>query len=185
MLILASSSPRRQEILKKYGYKFTVSPADCEEKTENGLSPEQVAESLAVQKAQWVSEKYPNDTVVGADTIVVNGSEILGKPKDKAHCKEMLSALSGVTHEVITGVAVICRGETDVFHSKTSVSFYNLTEEEIDDYIATGEPADKAGGYGIQGLGALLVKEIKGDYLNVVGLPMAELNRRLKAKSNI
>ena len=131
------------------------------------------------------AEGFPEDTVISADTIVVLDGKILGKPKDEEDAFRMLSSLSGRTHEVFTGVCVLHSGRRLIFAERTEVSFFPLSEDEIRAYIATGEPADKAGAYGIQGKGCTLVKAISGDYNNVVGLPVAGLNRLLKENSLI
>ena len=173
-MILASQSPRRRELLGQMGFSFTVRPAKGEELPHPELTPAQLVEELARQKALEVSaEAGPADTVVAID------GKVLGKPHDKVHAAQMLSALSGREHTVYTGVAVK-RGETLlVEHEATQVRFRPLTEREIDLYIQTGEPMDKAGSYGIQGYGALLVEGIRGDYFNVVGLPICRLGRML------
>lgn len=179
-LILASGSPRRSELLKLITKDFDVIPADCEEIIDTALSPAEMVKALAVQKAEFVSKKYPDKTVIGADTTVFYGSMPLGKPKDKADAKRMLSMLSGKKHTVITAVSIAKGGKTEIaFAEETEVEFYPLSEIEIDGYINTGEPMDKAGAYGIQGKGALLIKRIDGDYYNVMGLPVAKLYRKL------
>lgn len=179
-MILASQSPRRRELLGQMGFSFTVRPAKGEELPHPELTPAQLVEELARQKALEVSaEAASDDVVVAADTVVAIDGVVLGKPRDKAHAAEMLSALSGREHTVYTGVAVK-RGETLlVEHEATQVRFRPLTQWEIDLYIQTGEPMDKAGSYGIQGCGALLVEGIRGDYFNVVGLPICRLGRML------
>ncbi len=179
-MILASQSPRRRELLGQMGFSFTVRPAKGEELPHPELTPAQLVEELARQKALEVSaEAASDDVVVAADTVVAIDGVVLGKPRDKAHAAEMLSALSGREHTVYTGVAVK-RGETLlVEHEATHVRFRPLTQWEIDLYIQTGEPMDKAGSYGIQGCGALLVEGIRGDYFNVVGLPICRLGRML------
>lgn len=179
-MILASQSPRRRELLGQMGFSFTVRPAKGEELAHPELTPAQLVEELARQKALEVSaEAASDDVVVAADTVVAIDGVVLGKPRDKAHAAQMLSALSGREHTVYTGVAVK-RGETLlVEHETTQVRFRPLTEREIDLYIQTGEPMDKAGSYGIQGYGALLVEGIRGDYFNVVGLPICRLGRML------
>ena len=179
-MILASQSPRRRELLGQMGFSFTVRPAKGEELPHPELTPAQLVEELARQKALEVSaEAASDDVVVAADTVVAIDGKVLGKPHDKAQAAEMLSALSGREHTVYTGVAVK-RGETLlVEHEATQVRFRPLTEREIDLYIQTGEPMDKAGSYGIQGCGALLVEGIRGDYFNVVGLPICRLGRML------
>ena len=179
-MILASQSPRRRELLGQMGFSFTVRPAKGEELPHPELTPAQLVEELARQKALEVSaEAEADDVVVAADTVVAVDGTVLGKPRDRAHAAEMLSALSGREHTVYTGVAVK-RGETLlVEHEATQVRFRPLTERESDLYIQTGEPMDKAGSYGIQGCGALLVEGIRGDYFNVVGLPICRLGRML------
>ena len=179
-MILASQSPRRRELLGQMGFSFTVRPAKGEELAHPELTPAQLVEELARQKALEVSaEAASDDVVVAADTVVAIDGVVLGKPHDKVHAAQMLSALSGREHTVYTGVAVK-RGETLlVEHEATQVRFRPLTEREIDLYIQTGEPMDKAGSYGIQGYGALLVEGIRGDYFNVVGLPICRLGRML------
>ena len=179
-MILASQSPRRRELLGQMGFSFTVRPARGEELPHPELTPAQLVEELARQKALEVSaEAASDDVVMAADTVVAIDGKVLGKPHDKVHAAEMLSALSGREHTVYTGVAVK-RGETLlVEHEATQVRFRPLTEREIDLYIQTGEPMDKAGSYGIQGYGALLVEGIRGDYFNVVGLPICRLGRML------
>ena len=179
-MILASQSPRRRELLGQMGFSFTVRPAKGEELPHPELIPAQLVEELARQKALEVSaEAASDDVVVAADTVVAIDGKVLGKPHDKVHAAQMLSALSGREHTVYTGVAVK-RGETLlVEHEATQVRFRPLTEREIDLYIKTGEPMDKAGSYGIQGCGALLVEGIRGDYFNVVGLPICRLGRML------
>lgn len=179
-MILASQSPRRRELLGQMGFSFTVRPARGEELPHPELTPAQLVEELARQKALEVSaEAASDDVVVAADTVVAIDGKVLGKPHDKVHAAQMLSALSGREHTVYTGVAVK-RGETLlVEHEATQVRFRPLTQREIDLYIQTGEPMDKAGSYGIQGYGALLVEGIRGDYFNVVGLPICRLGRML------
>ena len=178
--ILASASPRRKEILENVGFCFDIIPSENEEKIKGDLSPKDTVEALAYAKALDVYSSYPDSVVLGADTIVVFNGEILGKPKDKADAKRMLKMLSGQTHEVRTGYAVL-GGNTEIVLSEcTLVTFFALSDEEIENYVETGEPMDKAGAYGIQGKGGLLVRSILGDYFNVVGLPVANVSRCLK-----
>lgn len=184
-IILASASPRRRELLKFITEAFTVKVSDAEEVTDPELSAEETVKSLAVIKGEAVAKDFPDDTVISADTIVVLDGKILGKPKNKEDAFSMLSSLSGRAHEVYTGVCVLHGCIKLVFAERTEVTFYSLTSEEIRAYIATGEPSDKAGAYGIQGKGCTLVKAINGDYNNVVGLPVARLNRLLKDNSLI
>ena len=184
-IILASASPRRRELLKFITEDFTVRVSDVQEITNPDLSPEETVKALAVLKGEAVAEDFPEDTVISADTIVVLDGKILGKPKNEEDAFSMLSSLSGRAHEVFTGVCIIQGGKKNVFAERTEVIFHSLSEEEIRAYIETGEPADKAGAYGIQGKGCTLVKSINGDYNNVVGLPVSRLNRILKESSLI
>lgn len=180
-LILASQSPRRRELLERMGFHdFLVSPAVGEEEIDPTLSPAGLVEALSAQKAAEVSAKFqPEHIIIAADTVVAVDGQVLGKPKDKEQAAEMLALLSGRSHTVYTGVTV-CRGqETITQHEATDVTFRPLTKDEISCYIATGEPMDKAGSYGIQGYGALLVQGISGDYFNVVGLPVCRVARML------
>ncbi len=179
-VVLASASPRRRELLKTAGIAFRVQVSDADERIEPGLSPAEVVMSLARQKAAAVAADCPDETVIGADTVVVFGETILGKPADEADAFRMLRMLSGETHSVYTGVCILRSGAEDCFNVCTRVTFYPLTDAQIRAYVATGEPMDKAGAYGIQGRGCTLVKEICGDYFNVVGLPVAEVCRRLE-----
>ena len=185
MLILASASPRRQELLRLITDDFAVMPADVDEHDTGDTAPEEIPELLAVRKAQALAKQHPDDVVIGCDTGVFIGGVMLGKPKDKADALRMLKMLSGKTHKVITGCAVIKGKHTERFSQTTEVTFYPMSDRELRDYIDTGEPMDKAGAYGIQEKGALLVKEIHGDYFNVVGLPVAALSRVLSAINNI
>lgn len=184
-IILASASPRRRELLKFITEDFTVKVSDADETTGPALSPEETVKNLALIKGEAVAESCPSDTVISADTIVVLDGEILGKPKNSDDAFSMLSSLSGRTHEVFTGVSVIAGEKKLCFAERTEVTFYPLSEEEIRSYIKTGEPSDKAGAYGIQGKGSVLVKSINGDYHNVVGLPVARLYRLLHENSLI
>lgn len=181
-LILASNSPRRRELMQKLSRPFYVDPAAGEERLPEHIATADAAEYLAMQKAREVYELHQKEeliTVVGSDTVVLLDGEIFGKPKDEADAKRMLRALSGRTHEVRTGVCVMDRSGCKSFTSVSEVSFYELSDEDIDYYVSTGEPMDKAGAYGIQDEGALLISSIKGDYYTIMGLPVAELNRKL------
>jgi len=178
-LILASQSPRRQELLKKITEDFLCIPADIDETVPDSIDIEAAPEYLALKKAEHIAKDYPDYTVIGSDTGVFYAGEMLGKPQDTDDAARILKMLSGKTHSVITGCAVVNKNGSTTFKSETFVTFYELTDQEISDYISTGECDDKAGAYGIQGYGALLIKEIKGDYFNVVGLPVAELYRKL------
>ena len=179
MYILASGSPRRKELLSLIIPEYEVLVSGCEEFVPKGTPAEKVPAILAEQKALAVAKLRPDDTVIGSDTVVVLGGEIFGKPKDKDHAHAMLRALSGKKHFVYTGVAVAEKGEVRSFVQKTEVEFYELSDETIDKYIESFEPMDKAGAYGIQGKGSVLVKGISGDYFNVMGLPVAETARFL------
>lgn len=180
MLILASSSPRRNELLKMAGYEFTVAPSDVNEDYLRGTPPMQIVEQISTRKAKAAAKDHPLDAVLAADTLVVYKGRILGKPKNEEDAKAMLRLLSGNVHQVYTGYCVICGTKLLCGHECTSVEFYGLRDDEIDAYVATGEPMDKAGAYGIQGRGALLVKRIDGDFYNVMGLPVGKINRILK-----
>ncbi len=176
MLILASQSPRRRELLEQIGLRdFLIHPAKGEETAPAGLSPERLVERLSRQKAAEVAAACPGDVVIAADTVVAAGGAVLGKPRTPEEAAEMLASLSGRTHTVYTGVTVRRDGEAVTEHEATSVRFRPLSRAEIAAYVATGEPMDKAGAYGIQGRGALLVEGIEGDYFNVVGLPLCRL----------
>lgn len=179
MIILASASPRRKELLRLITEEFEVFPSDCDESLPDGLPITEFPEYIAREKAISVSHKFQHGTVIGADTGVFSDGKILGKPTDEQNAREMLGSLSGKIHKVITGCAVVKNGICLSFSEETAVEFYPLTEKEINDYLLTGEPFDKAGAYGIQGKGGLLVKRIDGDYFNVVGLPVAKLKRFL------
>lgn len=180
-LILASGSPRRKELLGKLGIPFDVIVPDCDESLPPDTAAEIASELLARRKAEAVAAEHPDALVIGADTTVLLGDSILGKPADRADCVRMLRALSGQTHRVVTGVAFVSGGKTRSFSETTYVRFFSLTEAEIAAYADSDEPYDKAGAYGIQGQGALLVESISGDYSNVVGLPVARLRRLLSA----
>lgn len=177
-LILASKSPRRRELLAQMGLTdFEIHPALGEELAQPDLTPPELVQALALHKAQEVAQTFAQsgDVVIGADTIVVLDGQVLGKPHDEAHALAMLTALSGREHHVYTGVAVLQDGHALVQVEDTAVWFRNASEGELRRYIATGEPMDKAGAYGIQGRGGLLVSHIQGDYTNVVGLPIVRL----------
>ena len=181
-LILASKSPRRKELLMKLGIPFICEPAVSEEHVPEKTPVRDTAELLSRKKAAEVYEKHAGEevTVIGSDTVVIIDDEILGKPHTEEEAARMLRKLSGRTHTVSTGVTILGRDREESFTSETAVTFYDLSEEEIREYIRTGEPMDKAGAYGIQGYGALFVKEIRGDYSTVVGFPIAEIYRRLR-----
>ncbi|MCH5320737.1 MAG: septum formation protein Maf [Eubacterium sp.] len=177
MLILASKSPRRKELLSIITNDFIIKTADVDESLPSNIEPDKAVEYLSKIKAAPFNNGV--DTVIGADTIVTVDGKILGKPKDRDDAYNMLKMLSGKYHSVFTGVTVIKPTEAITFSVETKVKFFDLTDEQINAYIDTSEPYDKAGGYGIQGKGALLVEKIEGDYFNVVGLPVSMLNKYL------
>lgn len=188
-IILASASPRRAELLKQGGFTFRIVPSTVKESiTEN--TPYKIVEELAYQKADEVYQRLKKEyagsdyMVLGADTIVYYDGEILGKPEDEQEAFDMLKMLSDRTHQVYTGISIILRAnnekQTYLLNERTDVTFYPISDYELKDYIATGDCLDKAGAYGIQGPFAVHVKEIKGDYNNVVGLPIARLYQAIK-----
>ncbi len=181
-IILASASPRRKEILEKTGLKFRVDKSGCEEKMDTGLKPHDLAKFLSREKAREVARRHGNALVIAADTIVVLRGRIFGKPCDKEQAKEMLRIFSGKTHSVITGFTIIdTASKKELSRSiKSKVFFRRLSADEIEAYIRSGEPLDKAGAYGIQELGAVLIKRIEGDFFNVMGLPLNALAESLK-----
>ncbi len=176
-LILASQSPRRRYLLKQAGLTFSVIPSRFDENTVQLADPADYVKTLAEAKADDIAAQYPDSWVIGADTIVTIDRAILGKPADPAEARRMLERLSGQSHFVYTGYAIICKNRQVCISDaiKTDVQFKDLTKEEIDWYIQTGEPFDKAGAYAIQGLGTFLVRRINGSYTNVVGLPVCEV----------
>lgn len=182
-LILASASPRRKELLGKTGLKFEIIPAKGEEVITKTL-PWEVVEELSFQKAKEIAEQQTEECIViGSDTIVAKGKEIMGKPKDEEDAYRMLSEIADDVHQVYTGVTLIRTGKEPkilTFSEKTEVFVYPMSDEEIKAYIATGDPMDKAGAYGIQGDFAIHVKGIAGDYYNVVGLPIGKVYQELK-----
>ncbi|MBR3404957.1 MAG: septum formation protein Maf [Firmicutes bacterium] len=191
-VILASASPRRQELLQLILPAFAVEASAAEDHLHlpETMTPEEEPEYLARLKACDIAAKHPGHLVIGSDTVVLaseNGhEEALGKPVDSEDAKRMLRLLSGKRHYVVTGCAIALLPEDggemriDSFRSRTAVDFYPLSEEEIDEYVATGDPMDKAGAYGIQTKGARLIKRVEGDYFTIVGLPVAELDRHLR-----
>ena len=186
-IILASASPRRKEILENTNLKFRIIKSDIDEKILEGESPQQVAMRLSFEKCMDISCNNESSLVIGADTIVVLDDMILGKPKDKDEAYCMLKKLSNRVHQVITGISLInLEGNKKIIdYVVSNVKFKDLSEEDIKDYIQTDESLDKAGAYGIQGYGALLVEEIKGDYFNIVGLPISRISDLLKQHFSI
>ena len=186
-IILASGSPRRKEILENTNLKFSVITSDIDERIFENEEPIQLVLRLAFEKCMSVAQNNPSDLVIGADTIVVLDNEILGKPKDEEEAFNMLSKLSNREHQVITGMSIVnLENEKKIVdYAISNVKFKKLTDQDIKDYISTKECLDKAGSYGIQGYGALLVEEIKGDYFNIVGLPISKLSDILKINFDI
>lgn len=177
--IVASASPRRKEILTMGGFNFRIIPSDCDESINGELSPEETVKELAEKKALSVLSQNEASVVLGCDTVVALGNEILGKPIDRDDAFRMIKNLSGKTHRVCTGVCIAEKGRKETFVSVAEVEFHELSDETAKSYVETGECDDKAGAYGIQGLGGTLVKSIKGDYYAIVGLPYAETVRVL------
>jgi septum formation protein len=181
-IVLASASPRRKELLEQCGIKPEIIASDIDERISNNHTPEEITMSLSFQKAMEVALRIGEGLVIGADTVVVLDDEILGKPLDEEEAFSMLRRLSGKCHRVITGFSIIDAEGTErvVDYETTNVYFRSLSDQEISGYISTGECDDKAGAYGIQGKGALLVEKIEGCYFNVMGLPISKLNHSLK-----
>ncbi|MGO9865795.1 MAG: Maf family protein [Terriglobales bacterium] len=184
MLVLASASPRRQELLRNAGIAFEVQAADIPEDPQPGERGEEYAERLAREKALAVARQRPQDVVLGADTVVVVDGQILGKPSDAADATRMLRLLSGREHRVITGVCLVVSGQPSVASETTLVTVSEITGEDIASYVASGEPMDKAGAYAIQGIASRWIPRIEGDYSNVVGLPVALVWRMLRGISS-
>lgn len=180
-IVLASQSPRRRELLEQMGLEFTTKSPEIDESSYTGPTAQDLVEILSREKALWVARgEDPETIVIGADTVVVSEGRILGKPHTPQEAEDMLLSLAGKDHLVCTGVTV-CQGQRHTsFREITQVTFRALTREEVQDYVRTGEPMDKAGAYGIQGYGALLVEGIRGDYNNVVGLPVHRLGQALR-----
>ena len=180
-VILASKSPRRHELLKQVGLDFDVVPSSVEEVFIQGETPEEHVLRLAEAKALDVGNQYPDRWVIAADTIVYVGHSVLGKPKDREEAMAMLRRLSGKEHRVLTGYSVhhLKKGKGDREAVQTAVKVKKLTQAEMEWYVKTGEPFDKAGGYAIQGIGSFMIESIRGSYTNVVGLPLCELIQML------
>lgn len=189
--ILASGSPRRKELLATFGIPFSVKVSDAEETIDTSMPPYFIVEQLSLLKASDVAQKIKSTgkdaIVIGADTIVVLDEKILTKPADAEDATRMLAALSGRWHSVLTGVTVMNtkNAKSETFYVETKVHFIEMTQQMIEDYVATGEPLDKAGAYGIQGKGGMFIDRIDGDYFNVVGLPICRLGQVLKTEFNI
>ncbi len=182
-IILASQSPRRRELLGQYVQELEIMPDNSEEVIDEGMAPEEICMKLAMQKAENVAARADKDAIiVAADTIVFIDGMVLGKPADEEEAAQMLHRLSGREHHVCTGIAVIDNKKNRKANDfeRTTVHFKPMTDGEIDRYIKTGEPMDKAGAYGIQDFGALFIEGVRGDYFNVVGLPLCKLSQILK-----
>lgn len=181
-IILASASPRRKEIFKKTGLKFKVDESNCDEKADPGLKPHELAKFLSRAKAKDVARRHRNALVIAADTIVISGRKIFGKPGGEEQARKMLKTLSGKAHSVITGFTIIDTADKKELSRSVETKVYvkRLGVDEIEAYIRSGEPFGKAGAYGIQGLGAVIVKKIEGDFFNVMGLPLNALAESLK-----
>lgn len=178
-LILASASPSRRMLLEQAGLDFEVVVSGVDETVPPDYTPAQTVEALARRKGEAVQALRPEAPIIAADSVVSIDGLILGKPKDDEAAKATLRRLSGRTHQLVTGVCLLAEGKRDVFHHVTQVTFYPMTEEEIAEYVALGESRGRAGAYGIEGIGVVLVQSIQGDYPNIVGLPVAETIRRL------
>ncbi len=179
-LVLASASPSRKLLLERAGLAFEVVVSGVEEHVPAGYTPAQTVECLARQKGEAVLPLRPDCAIISADSVVCIDGMVLGKPADDEDAKAMLRRLSGRTHEIYTGVCLLAGGKEEIFHNVTQVTFYPLSDEEISEYVEMGESRGRAGSYGIEGLGVVLVKSICGDYSNIVGLPVAETLRRLR-----
>jgi len=173
-LILASQSPRRRELLEQIGLSFQVQPADINESIHDGEGARDFVERMAREKAWAVADRHPDEWVIGSDTAVVLDDQVMGKPVDQSHAAEMLMALSGRQHQVMSSVALVTPTATTSLVSVSEVSFRCITEAEAAAYWATGEPVDKAGGYAIQGLAAIFIEQLSGSYSGVMGLPLYE-----------
>lgn len=179
-IILASQSPRRIELLRSVGLEFEIYPPQTEEKFQTGVPAIEYVRTNASEKAHWVAEHSPYDLIIAADTIVTLNGCIFEKPRDTNQATEMLRELSDKTHQVITGVCLLSSQQEIIDHEVTNVTFYSLTDGEIEMYLNSDEPFDKAGAYGIQGFASLFIKEISGCYFNVVGFPLGKFYQHLK-----
>lgn len=179
-IILASNSPRRKELMQLLGYEFEIIASDIEEVIDPKMEHDDLVMDLSFQKANAIFQDHKDAIVIGFDTLVVIDDYVLGKPKNEAEAKLFLNLLSDRTHRVITGCTILTSGYSKSFHSDALVTFNRLTQEEIDDYVASREPMDKAGAYGIQNHGAKFVKGINGDYFTIVGFPISRVYQELK-----
>lgn len=181
-IILASASPRRKKLLEQIGLSIKVVPSDIDEKLNPRLKPKAQAETLSLEKAEIVAAKYPDSIIIAADTLVYTNGNILGKPKNMEEAKRMIQKLQGKTHSVITGFTIYHKASKKIVtdSAETKVTFRKLKDTEIKNYLKKEKPLDKAGGYGVQGIGVVLVETINGDYSNVVGLPLGKIIPTLK-----
>src|SRR3989344_6268006 len=181
-IILASSSPRRKEILEKTGLPFIIDPSNSDEDMTQNLEPKDLAKALSLAKAKDVAKRHKNAIVIGADSIITLNGKVLGKPHTEERAIEMLTELSGSIHSAITGYTIIDTDSGKIVSDavETKIYFRKLTQDEIKNYVATGKPLDKAGAYAIQGKGALFVEKIEGDYYNIMGLPLSAVVEKLK-----
>lgn len=179
-VILASSSPRRKELLRKVIPSFSIMPADIDETVKERETPRGYVARMAKEKTLTIAEKFPEDIVIGCDTSVVLGNSIMGKPVNDTEARFMLKRLSGLTHQVLTSVYIKTPEKVYQKTEVVDVTFYKLNEKDIENYLQTGEHKDKAGSYGIQGQGALFVREIRGDYYSIVGFPVGFVNQAMK-----
>ena len=181
-LVLASASPRRKELLEKLGFRFDVDASGCEEKIDSELEPEELVRRISISKAKSVAARHKNAVIIAADTVGVIGKKILGKPHTENQAGKMLKEISGKPHTVVTGFTILDTATNKIVSGtvKTTVYIKKLTPQEINAYVKTGEPLDKAGAYAVQGLGAVIVEKIEGDYYNVMGLPLNAVTEALK-----
>ena len=179
-IILASNSPRRKELLRYILDDFTTIDSQTDESYDENLAPHEIVLYLSYKKAKSVNSLFPNEIIIGCDTIVTLNNSIMGKPRDKADAYRILSELSGKTHKVLTGVTIINNKSCESFYTETAVTFSDISAKEINKYIETTEPFDKAGAYGIQGYGAKFIESIDGDYFSVLGLPINKIYQHLK-----
>jgi len=181
-IILASASPRRKELLEKIGLKFEVDAIGCDEEIDEGIDPQEIVRQLSIKKAKSAVARHKNALIIAADTIGVMGEKTLGKPHTENEAHKMLQAISGKSHFVITGFSILDTTTNKIVTGTVNTRVYikKLTGQEIDAYVKTGEPLDKAGAYAIQGMGAVIVEKIEGDYYNVMGLPLNALTEALK-----
>lgn len=180
-IILASASPRRRELLAKIGLEFDIEPGNHEEIIDSKMEPAELAKALSLEKATLIARKHHDAVIIAADTFIVFEGRILGKPGTEAKASEMLQTLSGKCHSVITGFTIMEGKKTLSRAVETKVCLKQLSPGEIVSYVDTGEPLDKAGGYAIQGLGAVIIERVEGDFFNVIGLPLSALTESLKA----